>query len=245
MGVHVLEEALGEALGSNLSDEHGEDNQIEVTLNVVHNLGLEVCLPVVSGDIEGHLGFNDAFSDVLDTSSTWRRSSEVNQLVNLSLGNLGGWVGGKELLDNLKLTHLHGVAVLLNLKVNSGKTQLLLLESVKNVVRNDSSHSVQLPGQLELLDKGGGDHGGGGAGDAGLAVEDDGAGGGGVLQHGHDLVKVGLDGGLLLVGGDPDGLKLGHLLLDGSIDLIKSGDSSKLLGDLLIVSSLLRMFTKL
>ena len=245
MGVHVLEEALGEALGSNLSDEHGEDNQIEVTLNVVHNLGLKVCLPVVSGDIKGHLGFNDAFSDVLDTSSTWRRSSEVNQLVNLSLGNLGGWVGGKELLDNLKLTHLHGVAVLLNLKVNSGKTQLLLLESVKNVVRNDSSHSVQLPGQLELLDKGGGDHGGGGAGDAGLAVEDDGAGGGGVLQHGHDLVKVGLDGGLLLVGGDPDGLKLGHLLLDGSIDLIKSGDSSKLLGDLLIVSSLLRMFTKL
>ena len=78
-----------------------------------------------------------------------------------------------------------------------------------------------------------------------LAVEDDGAGGGCVLQHGHDLVKVGLDGGLLLVGGDPDGLKLGHLLLDGSIDLIKSGDSSKLLGDLLIVSSLLRMFTKL
>merc|ERR1719420_2829109 len=135
--------------------------------------------------------------------------------------------------------------VVLDLEVDTGKTQLLLLESVKNVVRNDSSHSVQLPGQLELLDKGGGDHGGGGAGDAGLAVEDDGAGGGGVLQHGHDLVKVGLDGGLLLVGGDPDGLELGHLLLDGSIDLIKSGDSSKLLGDLLIVSSLLRMFTKL
>ena len=66
-----------------------------------------------------------------------------------------------------------------------------------------------------------------------------------VLEHGHNLVKVSLNGGLLLVGGDPDGLKLGHLLLDGSIDLIKSGDSSKLLGDLLIVSSLLRMFTKL
>merc|ERR1719420_2794847 len=135
--------------------------------------------------------------------------------------------------------------VVLDLEVNPGKAELLLLEGVKDVIGNNSPHSVQLPGQLELLDKGGGHHGGGGPGDAGLAVEDDGAGGGGVLQHGHDLVKVGLNGGLLLVGGDPDGLKLGHLLLDGSIDLIKSGDSSKLLGDLLIVSSLLRMFTKL
>ena len=42
-------------------------------------------------------------------------------------------------------------------------------------------------------------------GDAGLAVEDDGAGGGGLLQHGDDLVKVGLHGRLLLVGGDPGG----------------------------------------
>merc|ERR1719420_2728117 len=135
--------------------------------------------------------------------------------------------------------------VVLDLEVDTGKAELLLLEGVKDVIRNDSSHSVQLPGQLELLDKGGGDHGGGGAGDAGLAVEDDGAGGGGVLQHGHDLVKVGLNGGLLLVGGDPEGLELGHLLLDGGVDLVKSGDTSQLLGDLLVVGSLLGMLAEL
>merc|ERR1719420_1482036 len=135
--------------------------------------------------------------------------------------------------------------VVLDLEVDTGKAELLLLEGVKDVIGNNSPHSVQLPGQLELLDKGGGHHGGGGPGDAGLAVEDDGAGGGGVLQHGHDLVKVGLDGGLLLVGGDPEGLELGHLLLDGGVDLVESGDTSQLLGDLLVVSSLLGMLTEL
>merc|ERR1719420_841692 len=135
--------------------------------------------------------------------------------------------------------------VVLDLEVNPGKAELLLLEGVKDVIGNNSPHSGQLPGQLELLDKGGGHHGGGGPGDAGLAVEDDGAGGGGVLQHSHDLVKVGLNGGLLLVGGDPEGLELGHLLLDGGVDLVKSGDTSQLLGDLLVVGSLLGMLAEL
>merc|ERR1712184_182890 len=70
---------------------------------------------------------------------------------------------------------------------------------------------------------------------AGLAVKDDGAGSGGVLEHGHDLIKVGLDGGLLLVGGNPEGLELGHLLLDGGVDLVEGGDAGQLLGDLLVV----------
>ena len=163
----------------------------------------------------------------------------------LSLGNLGSGIGGQKLLDNLELSHLHGVPVLLNLEVNPGKTELLLLEGVKDVIGNNSPHSVQLPGKLELLDKGGGHHGGGGPGDAGLAIEDDGAGGGGVLQHGHDLIKVSLDRGLLLVGGDPEGLELGHLLLDGGVDLVESGDAGQLLCDLLVVGSLLGMLAEL
>merc|ERR1719420_2743523 len=117
--------------------------------------------------------------------------------------------------------------VVLDLEVDTGKAELLLLEGVKDVIGNNSPHSVQLPGQLELLDKGGGHHGGGGPGDASLAFEDDGAGGGGVLQHGHDLVEVGLHWSLLLVGGDSERLELSNLLLDSSIDLIESCDSSK------------------
>ena len=55
VSIHVLEETLGEALGSDLANEHGEHDHVEVALNVVHDLGLEVGLPVVSGDVEGHL----------------------------------------------------------------------------------------------------------------------------------------------------------------------------------------------
>merc|ERR1719278_1428195 len=81
--VHVLLEGLGEALGSELADVHGKDNEVEVRLNVVHDLGLEVGLPVVGGDVKGHLGLNDALTNVLNTSSTRGRSGKVNQLVNL------------------------------------------------------------------------------------------------------------------------------------------------------------------
>merc|ERR1712172_256496 len=67
----------------------------------------------------------------------------------------------------------------------------------------------------------------------------------GVLEHGDNLVKVSLNGGLLLVGGDPQGLELGHLLLDGGVDLIEGGDTGQLLSDLLIICSLLGMLSEL
>merc|ERR1712142_568804 len=97
VSVHVLEEALREALGSELADEHGEDNQIEVTLDIVHNLGLEVSLPVVSGDVESHLRLDDALSDVLHSGAAGRRSGKIGKFVNLSLGDLGSRVGIEQL----------------------------------------------------------------------------------------------------------------------------------------------------
>merc|ERR1719419_1544131 len=112
--VHELLEGLGEALGAELADVHGEDDEVEVPLDVVHDLGLEVGLPVVRGDVEGHLGLDDALTDVLNTSSTRGRGSKVNQLVNLGLGNLGLGECSEQLLDDLKLSHLHGVPVLLH-----------------------------------------------------------------------------------------------------------------------------------
>merc|ERR1719507_1316046 len=116
---------------------------------------------------------------------------------------------------------------------------------VEDVVRDDAPHPVELPGQLQLLDEGTAHNGSGGSADASLAVEDDWAGGGGVLQHGNDLVEVLLGGSHLLVHGDPDGLQLGHLVLDGSVDLIEGGHSRELLRDLLIVGPLLWVLTKL
>ncbi len=69
--------------------------------------------------------------------------------------------------------------------------QLLLLERLQDVVRDDALHLVELGGELELLDERGDDHGGGGAADAGLAVEHDGGRRGRVLQQGQDLRKMG------------------------------------------------------
>ena len=147
----------------------------------------------------------------------------VDYWAHLGLGNLGLGEGGEQLLDHLKLSHLHGVPVLLHLDVNAGKTELLLLEGVEDVVGDDAPHPVELPGQLQLLDKGAAHNGSGGSADASLqgwdaklswmqssdppnlpkillevhlAVEDDWAGGGGVLQHGNDLVEVLLGGSL-------------------------------------------------
>merc|ERR1719381_460175 len=166
--IHVLLEGLGEALGSELADVHGEDDEVEVPLDVVHDLGLEVGLPVVGGDVEGHLGLDDALTDVLNTSSTRGRGSQVNQLVNLGLGNLVLGECSEQLLDDLKLPHLHGVPVLLHLDVNARQAQLLLLEGVEDVVGDDASHPVQLPGQLQLLHEGAAHNGSGGSADGSI-----------------------------------------------------------------------------
>jgi len=224
--IHVLLEGLRESLGSNLTDVHSKHDEVEVTLDVVHDLGLEICLPVIRGDIKGHLRLNNALSDILNTSAAWRRSGKINKFINLGFGNLGSGEGIKKFFDDFKFSHLHSVAVFLDFNIDAGKSQLLLLKSIKNVIRDDTPHSVQFSGQLELLDEGSADNGGGGAADSCLAVEDDWARGGGVLEHGDNLVKVGFLGSLLLVHGDADWLQLGDLVLDGSIDLIEGGDSA-------------------
>ena len=48
-----------------------------------------------------------------------------------------------------------------------------------------------------------------------------------------------------MVHGDADWLQLGDLVLDGPIDLVEGGDTSELLGQLLVASSLLGVLPKL
>merc|ERR1719228_2195061 len=222
--IHELLEGLGESLGSNLTDIHGEHNEVEVSLNVAHDLLLEVGLPVITGHIISHLGLDDALTDVLDTSATHGRSGQVNQLVYLSLGNLGSREGLQQFFDDVKLTHLHRVSVLLNLDINTGEAELLLLEGVQDIIGNNTSHSLQLSAELKLLEDTSNDNTSGGSGDTSLAVEHNRAGSGGLLQQGNNLVKVLLCWGLLLVHGDPQSLKLGNLLLELGIDFIECGD---------------------
>ena len=63
--------------------EHYKNKYQSLPLNVVHNLVLEEDLPIVGGDVEGHLVLNDDLTDVLDSSSTWGRRSDIDQLVDL------------------------------------------------------------------------------------------------------------------------------------------------------------------
>ena len=83
VGIHESLEGLGESLDSHLTHIHGEHDQVEVSLNVAHDLLLEVGLPVVAGHIKGHLGLDDALANVLNTGAAWGRGSKIDQLVNL------------------------------------------------------------------------------------------------------------------------------------------------------------------
>ena len=81
--IHVLLEGLGEALGAKLTDVHGEDDEVEVPLDVVHDLVLEEDLPVVGRDVERHLVLDDDLADVLHAGAAGRRGRQVDQLVHL------------------------------------------------------------------------------------------------------------------------------------------------------------------
>ena len=81
--VHPLLECLGEELGPRLPDVHGEDDEVEVPLDVVHDLVLEEDLPVVGRDVERHLVLDDDLADVLHAGAAGRRGRQVDQLVHL------------------------------------------------------------------------------------------------------------------------------------------------------------------
>ena len=83
MRVHPFLEGLREELGPGLPDVHGEDDEVEVPLDVVHDLVLEEDLPVVGAHIERHLVLDDDLADVLDAGAAGRRRSQVDQLVHL------------------------------------------------------------------------------------------------------------------------------------------------------------------
>ena len=53
-------------------------------LNVVHDFILEESLPFISWHIKSHFILDNAFSDVLNTGASWRRSGQVDQFVNLN-----------------------------------------------------------------------------------------------------------------------------------------------------------------
>ena len=72
------------------------------------------------------------------TSSPGWLGGHVDELVDLGLGDLGLGACGQELEDDLEVSVEHGVPLWGSLDVNSGETQLLLLEGLQDVVGDDA-----------------------------------------------------------------------------------------------------------
>merc|ERR1719461_1192351 len=97
----------------------GEDDQIEVLVDVVHDLHLEESLGGVVHDLVAQLGLGDVLPELLDTSSASLGSSIfVNDFVALILCTSAIFKSVDNLLDNLELSSeerillgVHGVSV--------------------------------------------------------------------------------------------------------------------------------------
>ena len=82
---------LRHALRGNLalvSQVGGEADQVEVLLDVVHNLGFEESLSGIIHDLVAQLGFGNVLAQLLNTGALGGGAVLVNHLVALPLGNL-------------------------------------------------------------------------------------------------------------------------------------------------------------
>lgn len=91
---------------------------------------------------QGHLGFNDAFS--IFSTPVPRGEGGKGQSVYQPepCQNLSSRISLQQLLDDIKLSHLHGVSVFLASISIPGETQLLLLQNIKDIIRDNTSHST-------------------------------------------------------------------------------------------------------
>merc|ERR1711990_589220 len=174
---------------SGLAHVGGEDNQIEVLVDVVHDLGLEEDLGGVVHDLVAQLGLSNVLSELLDpSSSSLGRTILVNDLVAFSLGRLT--VSSKlsnKLLDDLELSSEESVLVGVHL------ISVHLEES--EVHTGNSLHQTFIRGgQLELFEHAGGHTGGGCSGETDLVVENDGSVDGGAHQGVAQSVEIFLQG---------------------------------------------------
>ena len=82
---------LGDAILGHLalvSQVGSEADQVEVLLDVVHNLGLEESLSGIIHDLVAQLGFGNVLAQLLDTSTLGCGSVFVNDLVAFTFGGL-------------------------------------------------------------------------------------------------------------------------------------------------------------
>merc|ERR1719411_2435258 len=207
LGLVLVRQRVSGQVGG-LTHVGGEDNEIEVLVDVVHDLGLEEHLGGVVHDLVAQLGLGNVLSELLDAStSSLGRTILVNDLVAFSLGTLA--VSSKisnQLLDDLELSSEESILVGVHLIS-------VHLEERQVHAGNSLNETLEGGGDLELLVEAGGDAAGGGPGETDLVVDDDGGVDGGSHQGADHDVKVSLQGSSGVADGNSPVNQAGVLLL--------------------------------
>merc|ERR1719193_938488 len=198
---------------SSLTQVGGKADEIEVLVDVVHDLGLKEGLGGIVHDFVAQLGLSNILSELLDASATglgWAI------FVALPLGSLTVRKLSNQLLDDLKLAseewvlgHVHLVPV--------------HFEQVKVDTGNSLNQSLVGSSQLELPEEAGGNTASGGPGETDLAVDNDGAVDSRALQGLAHSVKVRLCWGSRVAHRDPHVDKAGVFLLQ-ALDHLGKGE---------------------
>jgi len=200
-----------------LTEVCSEADEIEVLVDVVHDLGLKEGLGSVIHDLVAELGFSNVFSQLLDTSSTGLDGSIfVNNFVTFSLGGLTIGKLSNELFDDFEFSSEEGIL---------GHVHLVSvhLEEIKVDSRNSLNKAFIRGSKLEFSEEAGGNTSSGGSGETNLAVNNDGAVDSGSLEGLADIVEVSLSGSSRVADGDSHVDKSGELLLKTLNDLGKGG----------------------
>merc|ERR1712214_26386 len=195
-------------LGGSIPHVGSEDNDVEVLVDVVHNLGLEESLGSVIHDLVAELGLGNVLSELLDAgASSLLGAVKVNNFVSIILRGNTILHLSNELLDNLKLSSEKGVLGLVH--------DVLVCLKDSGIEAGDSlNEALVAGGDLELLEETGHDTGRGGAGEADLVIDDDRGVDAGANQGVHHDVKVSLKGGSGVADRDSPVNKSRELLLE-------------------------------
>merc|ERR1712165_572596 len=184
-----------------------EHNQIEVFVNVVHNLGLQEGLGGVVHDLVAQLGLGDVLPELLDSSaSSLLGSVQINDLISTVLGSSSVIHLGHQVLHHLKLSSEQGVLAHVHLV-------LVILQNGSIDSGNSLNQAFVAGGDLELFEETGDDAGSGGSGETDLVGDDDGGVDGGTEEGLADDVEICLFRSSRVADRDPPVDETGVLLL--------------------------------
>merc|ERR1711884_275317 len=172
-----------------------EHDQIEVLVDVVHDLRLEESLGSVVHDLVTKLGLGDVLSELLGSSSVGKSIDELLHHLELS--------SEQRILLRVHVVPVH-------------------LEEVQVDSRHSLHETLEGGVDLELFEEAGNHTASGGSGESDLVVDDDGSVDVGSDQSLADGVEVHLVGGSRVTDGNSDQLQPGEVLLGLLHDSVES-----------------------